>query len=53
MCVGKFLWEKHIGRLGILKGDSVVRREDALSVTRKDTYIEKIRICLGDVNAKH
>lgn len=45
--------KEHVCRLWILKGDSIVRREDPLSIPRKDAHVEKIRICLGDVDAKH
>lgn len=52
-CVGKFLRKQYVGRLGILKGDSIVGRENALRVTREDANVEKIGISLGDINAKY
>lgn len=46
-------WKEHVGGLGILKGDSVVRRENSLGVPGKDAHVKKVRIRLGDVDAKH
>lgn len=52
-CVWESLWKEHGGRLGILKSNSVVRREDSLSIPGEDADIKKIRVGLGDINAKH